>query len=308
VPVSWLPSTSEAYFQPRKGLPANRLDRVPLGHAFWRVRGSVLGYDRVVTRPQIAEISRARTLSLRGKVRMEALLLRELVLGPASYARVRVGDALVELGPDDFPIDWKAFSELYGSQPYASDYAGAAVLDVGAHKGYFGAYALARGALFVASYEPSATNFAPLSRTAARLEHRWVARNLAVSRTAGEGVLHLDETSWAHSLLVTERPAGQQAVTLVTLDDALADLPADAGRTIVKIDAEGSEWEILSDGHPLDVDVLLVECHPAIAGRSEEELVETVVARGLELTDRTSGVLRFERRRGRVAGSSPRSL
>ncbi len=73
-------------------------------------------------------------------------------------------------------------------------------------------------------------------------------------------------------------------------------MPKEASRTIVKIDAEGSEWEIMEQAHLLDVDLLLVECHPAVALRSEEELVEAVAARGLDLADRTSGVLRFEPR------------
>jgi FkbM family methyltransferase len=225
---------------------------------------------------------------------VQALLLRELTLGPASHARIRVGDVLAELGTGaDFPIDWKAFAEVIGVQPYEADYRGAAVLDVGAHKGYFGAYALACDASFVVSYEPSSRNFAALGRTAAAQEQRWVVHNLAIGRARGKAVLHLDQTSWAHSLIESERRAGEERVEVITLDDALADLPP-APRTIVKIDAEGSEWDIVEATGQLDVDVLMVECHPATALRTEQELVELVAARGMRLVGVPAGVLRFE--------------
>lgn len=265
-----------------------------LGSRLWSFRGRVLGYERVVTKPVADRVTQSAALSLRGQARVQALLLRELALGPASHARIRVGDALVELGDGaDFPIDWRVFAEVIGDQPYDETYGGAAVLDVGAHKGYFGAYALACEASFVASYEPSSRNFGALGRAAAPHEQRWLVRNLAIGGARGEGVLRLDQTSWAHSLVETERPAGEERVEVITLDEALADLPP-APRTIVKIDAEGSEWSILEAVRQLDVDVLMVECHPATAGRTEKELVDLVAARGMQLVGSPVGVLRFE--------------
>ena len=50
-----------------------------------------------------------------------------------------------------------------------TDYAGAVVLDLGAHKGYFGAYALARGARLVISFEPETANLELLERGAETL-------------------------------------------------------------------------------------------------------------------------------------------
>ncbi len=170
---------------------------MPLGRYVWKLRGRIVGYERVVTKPQVRQVVRSPAISNRGRTRLRALLLRELLRGPATYGRIRVGDALVELGGQrgDFPIDWKAFIEVLGAQPYDADYAKAAVLDVGAHKGYFGAYALARGASFVASYEPNLANFACLRRAAEPLHDRWLARNHAIGGTAGEEILYLDETS-----------------------------------------------------------------------------------------------------------------
>jgi len=204
----------------------------------------------------------------------------------------------VELGGgEDFPIDWKAFVEIFADQPYAAPYRGAHVLDVGAHKGYFGAFALASGASVVVSFEPAATNYSALKRTAAPLGHHWHTRNAAVGSTSGTGVLRLDRTSWAHSLLEVERPAGEQPVTVVTLEQAMADLPEGGARTIVKIDAEGSECDILARPEPLErVDVLMVEWH-SVAPCSRQELTRSITSSGLTPVPQTDGLLRFTRRR-----------
>jgi len=82
----------------------------------------------------------------------------------------------------------------------------------------------------------------------------------------------------------------------VTLEDALAELPGGRSRTIVKVDAEGSECEILARPTALErVDVLLVEWHSKTASCSREMLIERVTAAGFELIG-TAEPLRFERR------------
>jgi FkbM family methyltransferase len=218
------------------------------------------------------------------------------VLGPPRRAQIAVGDARVELGGGrDFPIDWKTFVEIFVDESYATPYRDAAVLDVGAHKGYFGAYALARGASVVVSFEPAATNYEALDRAAKPLGDRWLTRNAAIGSTAGAGVLLLDRTSWAHSLVEVERPAGEQAVSIVTLEQALAELPKGGSPTIVKIDAEGSECDILARTEALErVDVLMVEWHPAVAPCTREELIGTVESGGLGFVT-SAGVMRFGR-------------
>lgn len=242
-------------------------------------------------------LGRSEALGLWGRSRVRALLVREVFLGPARRATLRVAGTRIELGTtDDFPIDWKAFLEVFAGDAYVADYGGARVLDVGAHKGYFGAFALANGASFVLSFEPEARNFQALERAAAPLGERWLARDAAVGAAAGTTVLLLDRTSWAHSLLGVERPAGQQPVSTVTLEQALNALPDGGSRTIVKIDAEGSECDILGHAEPLErVDTLMVEWHPSIAPCSEEEIAAAVEPSGLVLVAHTEGVMRFER-------------
>lgn len=266
-----------------------------LGRHAWRARARVLGEKRVVTMPVVREIGRSRILSLRGRARLSALLARELVAGPPRRARVRVGEAVVEIGgEDDFPVDWKAFGEIFAQQPYPAEYTDAVVLDVGAHKGYFGAYALARGATAVVSFEPATRNYAALARAAARFGDRWHARRFALGRERGCGTLHLDGTSWAHSLLAVKRPAGEELVEVLSLADALAELPRGA-RIIVKLDAEGSECDILAQTEALEpVDLLLVEWHDA-APCTVEDLSRLAEAGGLQRMGNDGGALRFAR-------------
>lgn len=267
-----------------------------LGRPAWLLRRRVLGPERVVTGDHVKALRAMKELGWRTRVRIRALHVRELVLGPPRRARIPVAGAVLELGASrDFPVDWKAFVEIFGGGEYSgAPYAGAHVLDVGAHKGYFAAYALARGAAIVLSVEPEAANYAALERAARPLHPCWATRNVAVGATSGEAVLHLDRTSWAHSLLEVEHPVGEQLVEVVTLEDALAELPRGGSATIVKIDVEGSECDILARPRSLDiVDVLLVEWH-ASAPCTAEELTHLIESASLVQTQ-AAGAMQFER-------------
>ena len=147
---------------------------------------------------------------------------------------------------------------------------------MGAHKGYFGAFAFGSGASAVVSYEPATQNYLALERAASRIAPRWSTRHAAVGGERGEGTLFLDRTSWAHSLVSAKRPAGEETVSIVTLADALGELPSQS-RIVVKIDAEGSEYAILAGTSVLErVDCLLVEWHASTASCTIEELVRVV--------------------------------
>ena len=52
-------------------------------------------------------------------------------------------------------------------EAYETDYEGTIVLDIGAHKGYYAAYAVQHGARRVVAYEPESANLEALERTAA---------------------------------------------------------------------------------------------------------------------------------------------
>jgi FkbM family methyltransferase len=264
----------------------------------WSLRRRIYASEMIVTSADEAALARSSALDARARMRARMLFVRELALGPPDRAEFAVGGTRIELGGEghDFAIDWKAFAAIFGDEEYSAPYENAHVLDVGAHKGYFGAYALARGASVVLSYEPAAGNYAALERAARPLRSRWETRNAALGEERGTGTLLLDRTSWAHSLRQVDRPAGTEPVSIVTLEHALAELPGRALRTIVKIDAEGSECEILARAEALaQVDVLFVEWHPKAATCTAEELVEIAGAGGLTQTPNRHGVLSFRR-------------
>ena len=179
-----------------------------IGRYAWGLRTRLVGARRVITGADVAELARSPWLGWRGRLHVRALHVQELALGPPTRARIPIGRAHIELGGDtSFAIDWKTFVDVFAAEPYAADYRGAHVLDVGAHKGYFGAYALARGASVVVSFEPSTVNHRTLERTARAVSTCWLTRRAALGEEAGSGTLFLDHTSWAHSLVRVERPA-----------------------------------------------------------------------------------------------------
>jgi FkbM family methyltransferase len=267
------------------------------GRYAWQLRRRILGPERVITADRVALLRRSSALGRRGREQVLALLFRELAFGPPTRARIAVGDARIELGGGaDFPIDWKTFAEIFADGEYAAPYSGASVLDVGAHKGYFGAYALASGALAVVSFEPETRNFETLARAAGSIGDRWLARQAAVGETSGAGTLLVDRSSWAHSLVRVDDPVAEQPVAIVTLEQALEDVPSKARPVIVKIDAEGSECDILRRPEALaHTDFLLVEWHNERASCSRAELTARIEEAGLRLRPGGEGILRYAR-------------
>jgi len=191
--------------------------------------------------------------------------------------------------------------------PYGADYGGAVVVDIGAHKGYFGAFALLGGARCVVSYEPASENFALLERAAASFRRRglqWETRQAAVGEESGSGVLSLSAESWTHSLHARLPPSGpaqrvsSEVVSVVAgrevLDDARRRASGD--RLIVKIDAEGAECEICRAAASAwdPVDELFVETHDS-APCTVDDLLAEPRRSGLAPVENRGLVLRLTR-------------
>ena len=155
--------------------------------------------------------------------------------------------------PISDPIDRATFDYVFVEHAYDCDYQNAFVLDIGAHKGYYGAYALLRGAHAVRSLEAEAKNFSLLEQRAS--EHRsrgfeWSTSKTAVGSEEGELDLHVGEESWGHSLSPPGdfHQIGLQRVTVVSMRSLMEDASAaarEASRLIVKVNAEGSECDIV---------------------------------------------------------------
>lgn len=152
--------------------------------------------------------------------------------------------------------DTSILYEVLQREVYRSRYEGAVVVDVGAHRGYYGAYALWRGARAVFSYEPEAHNFASLTKAAdlcRRPGQEWRTHQAAVSSAEGHATLYVTKESWTHSLLDGVATTGTQDVPVVAMADVLAsasDAAQPAASLIVKLDCEGAECPIILDTPP----------------------------------------------------------
>jgi len=185
---------------------------------------------------------------------------RRRIRSTDAYA-VRYGPGTVYLSHADYAIDWESLKFVAADHAYPSRYQDAVVLDLGAHKGYYGAYAIAAGARTIISYEPEAENVALLERAAATYRTdsvEWHVRDAAVGAMRGEAELHVMGSSWSHSLHPPDEwsryEVGTQKVRIEAMEDALADAVAlartDRGngnrrRVVVKLNVEGEECGIV---------------------------------------------------------------
>jgi FkbM family methyltransferase len=181
------------------------------------------------------------------------------------------------------------------------------VIDIGAHKGYFGAYAVMHGAQRVISYEPEAENFRLLNATAQSFAGRasqWERRRAAVCATSGEVELQVDPASWAHAVSSFKPGAAgpqhaSQTVASTSMQDVLAGVTSNgtAGRLIVKIDAEGAECEIVMETS-VDlwrlVDEIYVEIHD-FAACGPSQIAEYLRRAGFDFVSDQFGVLRMRK-------------
>jgi FkbM family methyltransferase len=229
----------------------------------------------------------------------------------ATYA-IRYGPSELRLSHDDFAIDWETLKFVLDDS-YATDYRGAVVLDVGAHKGYYGAYALARGARTVVSFEPERANVELLERSAAWAVAKgadWRVRPVAIGPAGGEAELHVMGASWGHALhppaAFAEHEVGTQLVPVAALADALAEAEALAGGeapVVVKLNIEGEECATVLGTPPgawAGVSEVFVETHPW-ASCGAPELAEHLSAAGLTRAESAAAVVLRLRR----AGASP---
>ncbi len=254
-----------------------------------RLRQRLLSRTRQVVRiaklPGAARCSRADLVI--------ALVLRSL--SRRRDFRVRLPAAAVFLARESFPIDVQQLLDILGRQPYVTDYTGASVLDIGGHKGYYGAYALSAGAACVSSFEPELSNFEYLQRSAAAAtgpRRRWVAEKIAVGGAEGYADLTVSQESWAHSLVsgsdADRTRAGSDRVRVTPASRLIDEAAArTAARLIVKINAEGAECEIVLATPPEKwrlVDEVFVEFHRFAPCRRDEILTHLETA-GFELSN-----------------------
>jgi hypothetical protein len=106
---------------------------------------------------RLTSVLRNRRVPLRTRRDLLRAELRRRLRPRPTYP-VRYGPGTVYLSHDDYDVDWESLKFVIADEAYPGDHAGAVVLDLGAHKGYYGAYAIANGARLVVSFEPETAN------------------------------------------------------------------------------------------------------------------------------------------------------
>jgi FkbM family methyltransferase len=246
-----------------------------------------------------ARILGTRELPVRSRLRLLGVGAR-LAAGRRAEIAVGIAGGTVFLGRDSLDLDWRVLAEVFLERDYETDFGGATVVDIGAHKGYLSGYALARGAKTVHAYEPEERNFAYLSRAAASLDGRLHAHRAAVGAHEREAEFHVSDEPWAHSLLgmpTRGHTVRATRVRVVPLSDVLADAKGTGGRLIVKIDAEGAECEIVLETPEeawSSVDEVFVELHGE-SPCSPSELVDRLTGTGLRPLESDGQILHFRR-------------
>jgi FkbM family methyltransferase len=141
------------------------------------------------------------------------------------------------------------------------------VVDIGAHKGVFTAYAAQITSNIVIAYEPNPNNYQILT-TFLKLNdvNNIQCHQCAIGPTSGSVKLFLSKSSTRHSITGIDQVSGEQLdnaieVPMITLDEALMSLNC---IDFLKIDCEGAEIEILRSSSDLSLSKIrkmVVEIH-----------------------------------------------
>lgn len=222
-----------------------------------------------------------------------------------SDVAVQYASSTVTLVADTFYIDYCTLYGLVVDRQFLSDFEGAVVIDIGAHKGYYGAMALALGAARVVSFEPASQNFRYLERASASLypgTQTWRTNQSAVGTADGVATLSLSGSSWGHSLLapVGGEVIGTECVEVVSLASVLEEAAGDARGlpVIVKINIEGMAGSLVV-GTPVDLWCRVREVWLDVESNDpvpEQEFVQHLQAAGLLLRKRAGRTWFFQQR------------
>jgi FkbM family methyltransferase len=154
------------------------------------------------------------------------------------------------------------------------------IVDIGAHRGGFVAYAARLTANKVLAFEPNADNYASLVSLVQTNNLRNVTiHNVAVGSRTGMAVLNLSSSHSRHTLRTRETmrgesPTGFVQVKVKSLDECLADVKV---IHFLKMDCEGAENEILlnaSDTTLSKIRRLVAETHEPFDSQGIIQLCE----------------------------------
>jgi FkbM family methyltransferase len=145
----------------------------------------------------------------------------------------------------EHPHDIISVFVVFVREDYGRVKPGSTVADIGANIGIFALYAAHSQAARVVAYEPSAESYSLLLRNiqANQLEHRVVARQMAVVGTPGEKVRFPVKSSMYNTIVTEDSGTDFEWVNTIGLGGIVAQL---GEISLLKLDCEGAEYDILS--------------------------------------------------------------
>lgn len=243
------------------------------------------------------------SLPWRARFQLLYIALKKRIVSSEEF-KVNLGLCKIFLSGKDTSTDistlWGIFVEAF----YATDYHKCLVFDIGAHKGYYGAYALLQGAKEVYSFEPENENFESLSRAAKSfrsLTHqKWVVKKSAIGSTNGTIALYVTDRSWSHSMFIHKEAEilRKEIVSMKAFAQVLSQiLESKRERIIVKINAEGAGCDIVL-GTPIEywkkVSEVFVTVEPFSPCDSNDILIYLQNA-GFDLIGKRGDLLHFKK-------------
>lgn len=169
----------------------------------------------------------------------------------------------------------------------------AAVLDVGANIGQYGATLRSSGFTGrIVSCEPQSAAYELLTERAAK-DSKWTALNTAAGATPGSLEINISANSFSSSFLPTSklhldiapasRTTGTETVPVTTVDALIGEHGLDPARTMLKVDTQGFEDQVL-DGADASLPTLAaVQLEMSLATIYEgQKLFDALYARMLD--------------------------
>ena len=132
------------------------------------------------------------------------------------------------------------------------------VVDVGAHVGFF-AIPISCLVKKVIAFEPSPANFILLDRNITANQSAVLPRQAAVGESGGSAILNLGvQGTTGHS--ITNKKRGGVSISVICW--SLSDVINTYNPTVLKLDCEGAEWDILANPDLLgNIRIIVAELH-----------------------------------------------